>query len=624
MSQLSVFLQRTITALLWLGGAVVFFKCLLSPLLPFLLALALSAQPLVNASRTDIDKFLGTQSSKTVTDDTGEKQDLFTYKSDYAGTGELLNAIEDLGERMSEEGTVLLKNNGALPLSAGEKGKVSLLGFSSYYPVRGGIMGSSFIANQGTDADTVDLVQALTAKGFTLNPDLQPLYQGLESVFTTEVQSWGGTITYTTITAPSIGGVFSSKEPSQAALNGANASWKDGLSNYNVMIVTIARAGSENGTYLPGEAGVDPSQNLNQTDPLGLSDDERDLIQAAIDAKGADGKVIVLLNSSSAMEVQELEDNAGVDAILQIGLPGGYGFYGVADVLSGDANPSGHLADTYAADIASSPAAQNFGNLEWTNPDPSISMNSAIVQAEGIYMGYKYYETRYYDYIMGQGNPGDYDYSQTVQYPFGFGLSYTSFQQEITELAETDGTVTLKVKVTNTGSAAGKDVVEVYYTPPYTNGGIEKASVNLLAFAKTGTLEPNKSEVVELSFALEDMASYDDLNRGCYVLEAGDYEISIRSDSHTVLAAQTVHVDADVVYNDSEAGARSTDAVTAVNRFDFARGDVAYLSRADGFANYAQATAAPASMSMSGEAKAGFISNAVYTPSAPPCRGSGR
>ncbi len=145
------------------------------------LALALSAQPLVNASRTDIDKFLGTQSSKTVTDDTGEKQDLFTYKSDYAGTGELLNAIEDLGERMSEEGTVLLKNNGALPLSAGEKGKVSLLGFSSYYPVRGGIMGSSFIANQGTDADTVDLVQALTAKGFTLNPDLQPLYQGLES-----------------------------------------------------------------------------------------------------------------------------------------------------------------------------------------------------------------------------------------------------------------------------------------------------------------------------------------------------------------------------------------------------------------------------------------------------------
>ena len=171
----------------------------LTAVTPSVLALALSAQPLVNASRTDIDKFLGTQSSKTVTDDTGEKQDLFTYKSDYAGTGELLNAIEDLGERMSEEGTVLLKNNGALPLSAGEKGKVSLLGFSSYYPVRGGIMGSSFIANQGTDADTVDLVQALTAKGFTLNPDLQPLYQGLESVFTTEVQSWGGTITYTTI-----------------------------------------------------------------------------------------------------------------------------------------------------------------------------------------------------------------------------------------------------------------------------------------------------------------------------------------------------------------------------------------------------------------------------------------
>lgn len=166
--------------------------------------------------------------------------------------------------------------------------------------------------------------------------------------------------------------------------------------------------------------------------------------------------------------------------------------------------------------------------------------------------------------------------------------------------------------MTNVGPAAGKDVVEVYFTPPYTNGGIEKASVNLTGFAKTGILEPNKSETVELSFSLEDMAAYDELDRGCYVLEAGDYEISIRSDSHTVLDSQTVNVGADVVYSDGGAGARSSDAVTAVNRFDFARGDVTYLSRADGFANYAQATASPNSMSMSDEVKAGFISNAVY------------
>ncbi len=580
------------------------------------LALALSAQPLVNASRTDIDKFLGTQSSKTVTDDTGEKQDLFTYKSDYAGTGELLNAIEDLGERMSEEGTVLLKNNGALPLSAGEKGKVSLLGFSSYYPVRGGIMGSSFIANQGTDADTVDLVQALTAKGFTLNPDLQPLYQGLESVFTTEVQSWGGTITYTTITAPSIGGVFSSKEPSQAALNGANASWKDGLSNYNVMIVTIARAGSENGTYLPGEAGVDPSQNLNQTDPLGLSDDERDLIQAAIDAKGADGKVIVLLNSSSAMEVQELEDNAGVDAILQIGLPGGYGFYGVADVLSGDANPSGHLADTYAADIASSPAAQNFGNLEWTNPDPSISLNSAIVQAEGIYMGYKYYETRYADAMLGQGNAGasvgsstgsGWSYDDEVTYPFGFGLSYTTFEQTLDSVDVDLGarTVTASITVKNTGSVAGKDAIQLYVSLPYVTGGLEKSAIQLLDYAKTDELAPGESKTYTLVADAQNMTSWDSASgnaigtQGCFVLDAGDYRFTVGNDAHdavnNVLSAQGVSVDGDSANvktwslgsRDETTFARTKNGTAVENHLAdmdvnyWLPGAAAYLSRAD-------------------------------------------
>ncbi len=571
------------------------------------LALALSAQPLVNASRTDIDKFLGTQSSKIVTDDGGEKKDLFTYKSDYASTTELLDAIEDLGERMSEEGTVLLKNNGALPLTAEEKGKVSLLGFSSYYPVRGGIMGSSFIANQGTDADTVDLVQALTVKGFTLNPDLQPLYQGLESVFSTEVQSWGGTTTYTTITAPSIGGVFSSKEPSQAALNGANAGWKDGLSSYNVMIVTLARAGSENGTYLPGEAGVDPAQSLNQTDPLGLSDDERDLIQAAVDAKGSNGKVIVLLNSSSAMEVQELEDNEGVDAILQIGLPGGYGFYGVADVLAGDANPSGHLADTYASDIASSPAAQNFGNLAWTNADPSISMNSAIVQAEGIYMGYKYYETRYADVVLGQGNAGAWDYDSEVTYPFGFGLSYTTFEQTLDSLDVNLGekTVTAAVTVKNTGDTAGKDAIQLYVSLPYVTGGLEKSAIQLLDYAKTDELAPGESKTYTLVADVQNMTSWDSAadnavgTKGCYVLDAGDYRFTVGDDAHdavnNVLAAQGAGVDGDSAKvktwsldsRDANTFARAKNGTAVENHLEdmdvnyWLPGTATYLSRSD-------------------------------------------
>ena len=313
-----------------------------------LLAISVCASTVVDGFRTDIDKFLGTKSTKLVTEET-DGADLYTFKSDYTSTSDLLHGIQDVGERMSEEGSVLLKNNGALPLTKDETQKITLLGFSSYYPVQGGDMGSSYIANTGTDADTVDMVGAFKAKGFGLNQTVADMYEALKPMYKSEVQSWGGTVEYNHITAPSTTGVFSSKEPSQAALDGQDAGWKDSMNDNNVMIVTIARSASENGSYNPGTAGVDPTQNLNQTDPLGLSDDERDLINAAVTAKAANGgKVIVLLNNVSAMEVQEIEDNDGVDAILQVGLPGGYGFYGVADILSGAVSPSGHLTDTYA------------------------------------------------------------------------------------------------------------------------------------------------------------------------------------------------------------------------------------------------------------------------------------
>ena len=408
-------------------------------------AVALVGTTIVGGFRTDIDKFLGTSSTKVITEN-ADPSEIYTYTSDYSSTTELVQAIADVAERMSEEGTVLLKNNGALPLSADEKGHLSLLGFSSYHPVMGGIMGSSLTPNTGTDADTVDFVGALKARGFTYNPDLETLYASLESSFVTEVASWGGTIAYNTITAPanSEGSFFTSKEPSQAAMNGANAGWKDTLNSYNVMIVTLARAGSENANYTPGTAGVDPSQNLNQTDPLGLSDDERDLIQAAIDAKAANGgKVIVLLNNASTMEIQELVDNEGIDAMLQIGLPGGYGFYGICDILDGTVNPSGHLSDTYVVDNEMSPAAQNYGFLTWANAQPELNINSAIVEAEGIYTGYKYYETRYADAVMGQGNAGSsvgsisggWNYANEVTYPFGYGLSYTTFTQKLESIS---------------------------------------------------------------------------------------------------------------------------------------------------------------------------------------------
>lgn len=528
-----------------------------------LLALSVCASTVVDGFRTDIDKFLGTKSTKLVTEDT-DGVDLYTFKSDYTSTTDLLHGIQDVGERMSEEGSVLLKNNGALPLTKDETQKITLLGFSSYYPVQGGDMGSSFVENTGTDADTVDMVQAFKAKGFSMNQTVADMYEALQPTFKSEVQSWGGTIEYNHITAPSTTGVFSSKEPSQAALDGQNAAWKDSMNDNNVMIVTIARSASENGTYMPGTAGVDPTQNLNQTDPLGLSDDERDLIQAAVDAKASNsGKVIVLLNNASAMEVQEIQDNAGVDAILQVGLPGGYGFYGVADILSGEVNPSGHLTDTYAVKNANSPAAQNFGDLQWTNANPDIQMNDAIVEVENIYIGYKYYETRYFDTVMNQGNAASavgsstgsaWNYDDEVTYPFGYGLSYTTFTQTLDDLNVDleNETVTAKVTVTNTGSVAGKDVVQLYVSLPYTDydkeHGVEKAAVQLLDCGKTAELAPGASETVTITADMQNMASWDSTadnaagTKGCYILDAGDYYFTIGNGAHeavqNVLAAE--------------------------------------------------------------------------------------
>ena len=528
-----------------------------------LLAISVCASTVVDGFRTDIDKFLGTKSTQLVTEET-DGADLYTFKSDYTSTSDLLHGIQDVGERMSEEGSVLLKNNGALPLTKDETQKITLLGFSSYYPVQGGDMGSSYIANTGTDADTVDMVGAFKAKGFGLNQTVADMYEALQPTFKSEVQSWGGTIEYNHITAPSTTGVFSSKEPSQAALDGQNAAWKDSMNDNNVMIVTIARSASENGTYQPGTAGVDPTQNLNQTDPLGLSDDERDLINAAVTAKASNGgKVIVLLNNASAMEVQEIQDNDGVDAILQIGLPGGYGFYGVADILSGEVNPSGHLTDTYAVKNANSPAAQNFGDLQWTNANPDIQMNDAIVEAENIYIGYKYYETRYFDTVMNQGNAAStvgsstgsaWNYDDEVTYPFGYGLSYTTFTQTLDDLnVDLDNeTVTAKVTVTNTGSVAGKDVVQLYVSLPYTDydkeHGVEKAAVQLLDYGKTAELAPGASETVTITADMQNMASWDSTadnaagTKGCYILDAGDYYFTIGNGAHeavqNVLAAE--------------------------------------------------------------------------------------
>ena len=527
-----------------------------------LLALSLSASMVIDTFRTDIDKFLGTQSTQMVTDN--QTEDDYTYKSDYSSTTELLDSIEDLGERMSEEGTVLLKNNGALPLTEDETQKVTFLGFSSYYPVQGGDFGSVVAENEGTDADTVDMIQAFEAKGYSLNPTVQKMYESLKEDFKSEaVLPWGVT-TYYRVTSPAVGGTFTSLEPTQEKLDETEPTWKDSMDDYNVMIVTIARAAGENTNYIPGTDGVDPDQDLNQADPLGLSDTERATIDAAVKAKEENGgKVIVLLNNASAMEIDELKNNDGIDAMLEVGLPGAYGFYGVADVLSGESNPSGHLADTYAVDNSVSPAAQNYGDYEWTNADSDYSINSEIVEAESIYTGYKYYETRYADTVLGQGNASDsvgsstggaWTYESEVSYPFGYGLSYTTFTQTLDSLNVDleNKTVTAEVTVTNTGDVAGKDVVQLYASVPYTDYDrenlVEKAAVQFLDYEKTDELAPGESTTVTITADAQDMASWDSTasneagTTGNYILDAGDYYFTIGNGAHeavnNVLAAQ--------------------------------------------------------------------------------------
>ncbi|MBQ4219360.1 MAG: fibronectin type III-like domain-contianing protein, partial [Butyrivibrio sp.] len=226
---------------------------------------------------------------------------------------------------------------------------------------------------------------------------------------------------------------------------------------------------------------------------------------------------------------------------------------------------------------------------------------------EGIYVGYKYYETAAVEAAAGNF---EFDYDANVVYPFGYGLSYTTFTQEMGEINNDGTNISFDVTVTNTGNVAGKDVVEVYFNPPYTNGGIEKAAANLVAFEKTETLEPGASATVSISFPVEDMASYDTYGHGCYVLESGDYEISINSDSHNKIAAKTVNIGSEVVYDQNNK--RSTDQVAATNQFGFAEGGVTYLSRADGFKNYAEATAAPKSFELAEEYKKDYVNNTNY------------
>ena len=497
----------------------------------------------------------------------------------------------ELCEDIADEGIVLLDNAGTLPLA--KNSKLNVFGWASTNPCYGGT-GSGALSDA---YPTVSLLEGLTNAGFELNTELSDFYTAYRAdrpevgMF---AQDW-------TLPEPE------AAQYSDDLINNAKA-FSD------TAMIVITRVGGE-GADLPTDVSTvtyDAGHSYNDFEPgehyLQLSKTEEDMVDLV--CKNFDN-VIVVYNGANAMELGWVKDHSQIKSVIWCAGTGQSGFNALGSVLCGDVNPSGRTIDTFVYDLTATPTWNNFGNMLYDNMNEfeADSFGTKVTPAfvnyvENIYVGYKFYETAAAEGLI--------DYDKTVVYTFGHGLSYTSFTQTLNSVTESDGTITVDVTVTNTGSVSGKDVVEVYYNPPYTNGGIEKASANLIGFAKTSEIAAGASENVQVTFKAEDMASYDAHGKGCYVLEKGDYIISINSDSHNVIDSKTYTVASDIVYNESNP--RSSDQTVATNEFDFAEGNVTYLSRADGFANYAEATAAPTDYSMPAEAKATFYNNSNYDP----------
>ena len=498
------------------------------------------------------------------------------------GSGTISNETNEeaagVAEEIMEDGIVLLKNESLLPLN--ETKKLNIFGWESINPAYGGA-GSGGINGL---YDIVSLNQGLENAGFSINQELVDFYNNYGAdnpEMSIQKQSW--TLPEPPVDTYSDELIKSAKEYSDVA------------------VVVLSRKAGEGHNDIPmdvSKAAYDNNSDEYDDFPEGehylqLSQTERDMVDMVCSNFN---NVIVIYNGANQFELGFTNEYPQIKSVVWCPGTGNVGFNALGKVFSGEVNPSGKTPDTFVYDMTTAPWWNNAEKTEYTNlADMAVEgMNAGTAQVyapaftnyvEDIYVGYKYYETA--------AQEGAIDYDKTVQYPFGYGLSYTEFEQKMGELEEKDGQISVDVEVTNTGDEAGKDVVEVYYNPPYTNGGIEKSSTNLIEFEKTNLLQPGESQTVTVTFSIEDMASYDENNAKAYVLEKGDYVISINSDSHTVLDQKTYTADDDVVYK--EENKRVSDDTAATNVFEDAKGDVTYLSRADHFANYEEATKAPAS-----------------------------
>lgn len=511
-----------------------------------------------------------------------------------------VSKANELAKDVQSEAVTLLKNDDSnLPLSGK---KVNVFGWGSTNPVYGGT-GSGSMSKQ---YKTVSLLDGMKQAGLKTNTELSKLYTDYRKdrpevgMF---AQDW---------TLPEV----PAKQYSDKLVSDA----KD-FSDEAVVVLT--RVGGE-GADLPTDMkakGITYKNNSKDYDDfqkgesfLQLSKTERDMIDLVTSNFK---KVTLVYNGANTFQFDFLNDYPQIQSVVWCPPAGQTGFSALGEVLAGETNPSGKTSDTFLKDLTKSVSYNNFGKFEYTNMadkaakykgftgDDVTAIPGFVNYSEGIYVGYKFYETA--------SDEGLINYDDTVAFPFGYGLSYTSFDQKLDSVKYKGGKVTVTATVTNTGDKAGKDVVEVYYNPPYTDGGIEKASKNLAGFEKTKELQPGESQKVTVKFDDDDMASYDYKDAKAYVLEKGDYDISIQSDSHHVIDHKAITVKDTVTY-DSDSNTHNGDKTVATNQFDDVAGDVTYLSRADHFANYKEATAAPTNFKMSDKAKETFYNNSNYDP----------
>lgn len=512
-----------------------------------LLTVSVVGSGIADTQASTLNSWLGTSNYKIVEVEGEATGDGTYFKSEFQTLEELFEAEVETARQLSAEGSVLLKNdNQALPLDIASE-TVTLWGLNSHNPTLGGMIGSSPSYNAETGQKSYPIEEALKEKGFSLNEEMISLYSGEEA--SAYARKNGHSL------MPSFGMTYENSAMYAVGELPTSMYTKDVLESADdtAAIVVISRDNSEAADYNPNMANATEGDDFER--PLALSTYEKDMIALA---KEHSAKVIVLVNSDNPMEIDELKKDKEIDSILWTGAPGLYGFLGVADILSGEVSPSGHLSDTYAVNSASAPAMVNFGVYTYTNSTVGskelTETNKAdwyLVESEGIYSGYKYYETRYEDLILGNGNANAADgsstgsawnYADEISYPFGYGMSYTTFEQTLDSVElEVGGMGTATITVTNTGDMTGKSVVELYVQAPYTEGGLEKSAIQLLDFGKTQTLEPGASETLVIEFDPKYMASYDETlekdneTLGVWVLEAGDYYFAIGNGVHEAL-----------------------------------------------------------------------------------------